>query len=231
MVVACRQADHPVEISLPETRIVGHLRAAEGSRGIVVFANGVGARRFAHRDGQIASVLHRHGLATLMLRLLLPDEESLPEALFNVGLLAERLVRAIDWLGDSEWMNGWPVGLIGAGTGAGAALVAAARRPGRVDAVVSRGGRPDLAVDWLDEVEAPTLLIVGGADLHVAQLNKSALHGLTGCECALAVVPGATHLFPEPGAIEEVARLARDWFVRHLNGGEAGDHGVGIQEG
>ncbi|MFM7114702.1 MAG: dienelactone hydrolase family protein, partial [Planctomycetota bacterium] len=121
-----------------------------------------------------------------------------------------------------------PVGLFGASTGAGAALMAAA---GRVDAVVSRGGRPDLAVDWLDEVEAPTLLIVGGADLHVAQLNKSALHGLTGCECALAVVPGATHLFPEPGAIEEVARLARDWFVRHLNGGEAGDHGVGIQEG
>lgn len=190
MVVAIHPADHPVEIHLPETRITGHLRAEQDSRGIVIFANGVGAGRFARRDEQIAGLLHRHGLATLILDLVSAEEEDDPERIFDIEMLAARLARAIDWLGESEWMSRWPVGLIGAGTGAGAALVAAARRPAQVDAVVCRGGRPDLAAGWLDQVEAATLLIVGGADAHVAGLNQKALDRLSGCERELVVIPG-----------------------------------------
>lgn len=229
MIVAIHPADHPVEIHLPDTRIIGHLRADRDSKGIVIFANGVGAGRFVSRDRQIADLLHRHGLATLVLELVSPGEENDPEMIFDIDMLAERLARAIDWLAESEWMSRWPVGLIGAGTGAGAALVAAALRPGQVDAVVCRGGRPDLASSWLDQVEAATLLIVGGADGHVVGLNKSALERLSGCHRELVVIPGASHLFPEPGAIDTVARLARDWFVRHLNGGGSGDEDRGSQ--
>ncbi len=227
MIAAIHPADHPVEIHLPDARVIGHLQADSDSRGIVIFANGVGAGRFIRRDEQIACLLHRHGLATLVLKLVSPEEEGQPEVIFDIGMLAERLARAIDWIAESEWMSRWPVGLIGAGTGAGAALVAAALRPGQVDAVVCRGGRPDLALAWLDQVEAATLLIVGGADAHVAGLNQMAMERLSGCTRELVVIPGASHLFPEPGAIDAVARLAKDWFVRHLNGGGSGNEQCG----
>jgi dienelactone hydrolase len=169
----------------------------------------------------VAGVLRAAGLATLLMDLLTPEEEAedryTGHLRFDIGLLAERLVAATDWLAQQPQTAGWPVGYFGASTGAGAALVAAAQRPDTVGAVVSRGGRPDLAGAALARVQAPTLLIVGGRDEPVIALNRQALGMLGTAEKKLAIVPGATHLFEEPGALEEVARLARGWFTRHLN--------------
>jgi putative phosphoribosyl transferase len=185
----------------------------------VVFAHGSGSSRHSPRNRFVASVLTDAGFATLLLDLLTAEEGEDRDNVFDIALLADRLSRAAEWVTCEPEMAGLPVGFFGASTGSAAALVAAASHPGRASAVVSRGGRPDLARDELPSVKAPTLLIVGGDDEPVLTWNRDALKRLT-CPKELAVVPGATHLFEEPGALEQVAELARDWFARHLTAGK-----------
>jgi putative phosphoribosyl transferase len=185
----------------------------------VVFAHGSGSSRHSPRNQFVAEELQRGGLATLLIDLLTPQEEEVDQRSgqhrFDIELLAERLGGITAWLGGQPRTSKLPIGLFGASTGGGAALVAAARGREAVAAVVSRGGRPDLAGDALPLVRAPTLLIVGGADPAVLGLNREAYEQLT-CEKQLEVVPGASHLFEEPGALERVADLARVWFIEHL---------------
>jgi putative phosphoribosyl transferase len=197
----------------------GELVMPDGATGLVLFAHGSGSSRHSPRNRFVAEVLQDAALATLLIDLLSVEEEKAEAETghlrFDIGLLADRLVGAIDWLEREPATAILPIGLFGASTGGGAALVAAARRPERVSAVVSRGGRPDLAGGSLSMVKAPTLLIVGSLDTGVIELNSVALRHLR-CEKDLHLVPGATHLFEEPGALEDVARLARDWFLRYL---------------
>jgi putative phosphoribosyl transferase len=187
--------------------------------GLVVFAHGSGSSRFSPRNRAVADFLNRARLATLLFDLLTAEESEVDQYTrqfrFDIGLLTERLVGAVDWLGHYEPGRGLPIGMFGASTGAAAALRAAAARPAAVAAVVSRGGRPDLAEERLPEVRAPTLLIVGGADPAVIELNQQAAARLT-AEHRLEIVPGATHLFEEPGTLERVQELARDWFLKYL---------------
>lgn len=208
-----------VRIGVGRARLEGELGLPEGATGLVLFAHGSGSSRFSPRNRQVAEHLKAAGLGTLLADLLTRDEEAVDRdtaALrFDVGLLSERLIGAIDWLQSNEATAGLALNLFGASTGAAAALVAAARRPVAVRTVVSRGGRPDLAADRLGEVMAPTLLIAGGEDTEVIALNRRAL-AMLGGEKELIVIPGASHLFEEPGALDTVAKLACDWFVRHL---------------
>jgi putative phosphoribosyl transferase len=187
---------------------------------VVLFAHGSGSSRTSPRNRFVASQLHRGQLGTLLLDLLTADEERVDddtrEHRFDIDLLAGRLVSAIDWLGTQTGTRGLPVGLFGASTGAAAALVAAAERPGQAKAVVSRGGRVDLAGPALAAVQPPTLMIVGGKDDFIVQVNERALTRLRSQDKRIEVVPGATHLFEEPGALDKVAELARAWFERHL---------------
>ena len=203
--------------------LAGDLTLPPGAEAVVVFAHGSGSSRQSPRNRAVARALANAGLATLLMDLLTADEEASDRATgalrFDVALLAERLVAAIDWLSEQPKTASHRVGLFGASTGAGAALVAASARPGRVGAIVSRGGRPDLAGEALERVEAPTLLTVGGRDEPVIGLNRGALEAL-GQRARLEIVDGATHLFEEPGALEEVARLAGDWFLTHLPQGQ-----------
>jgi putative phosphoribosyl transferase len=191
----------------------------EQARGVVVFAHGSGSSRHSPRNRYVAGELHAAGLGTVLADLLTEREEQLDartgELRFDISLLAVRVIALADWADEHEEVAGLPVGLFGASTGAAAALVAAAIRPGTVRAVVSRGGRPDLAGDYLPSVRQPTLLIVGGRDEVVIELNRAAQQKLAG-ETRLEIVPGATHLFAEPDALEQVATLAADWFTRHL---------------
>ncbi len=201
-------------------RLEGDLTVPAAARGAVCFAHGSGSGRYSPRNRFVAAALNEAGSATLLLDLLTEDEEAAEQAggmlRFDAGLLAERLGAAVDRLRRDERTGGLPLGLFGASTGAGAALLLAAERQDDVAAVVSRGGRPDLAGAALDSVRAPTLLIVGGRDRHVLDLNRAALERLPGV-AELVVVPGATHLFEEPGALEEVARLAAAWCGRWLD--------------
>jgi dienelactone hydrolase len=198
----------------------GDLAVPTAAQGIILFAHGSGSGRHSPRNRFVARALQEAGLATLLIDLLTAEEEDLDRTTghlrFDIGLLAGRLLGATDWLGDRPETRSLPLGYFGASTGAGAALVAAAERPDRVGAVVSRGGRPDLAGPALPRVRAPTLLLVGGEDVPVIGLNRQALQQLGARDKQLTVVPGATHLFEEPGTLEEVARLAADWFTRHL---------------
>lgn len=191
----------------------------EPAHGLVLFAHGSGSSRHSPRNRYVAGELQDAGLATVLADLLTPEEEQFDARTgalrFDIGLLAERVAALTDWLVGQEQLADLGVGLFGASTGAAAALAAAAARPASVEAIVSRGGRPDLAGGLLRLVRQPTLLIVGERDTTVLDLNRRALEELDG-EAALEIVPGASHLFEEPGALEEVARLARDWFVRHL---------------
>jgi putative phosphoribosyl transferase len=196
----------------------GQLDLVPQPAGVVAFAHGSGSGRTSPRNQLVAGVLHGHRLSTLLFDLLTPDEAEDRTRVFDIDLLAARLGDALDWLQGRADLARLPVGLFGASTGAAAALQAAARQPGRVAAVVSRGGRPDLAVEYLAEVQAPTLLIVGGADTEVLRLHRQAMP-LLRCNKRLEVVPGATHLFPEPGALDAVAHLAGAWFATHLHGG------------
>jgi len=209
--------ERTVEIPSDGRWVRGILTTPSRPSGVVAFAHGSGSGRFSPRNQFVAQALQEAGLATLLIDLLEEDESEDRRKVFDIELLADRLRAAGRWLGDDGETSGLPLGYFGASTGAGAALVAAARDPERVGAVVSRGGRPDLAWDDLPDVEAPTLLIVGGRDDGVIELNQKALSALR-CEKKLEIVPGATHLFPEPGALEKVARLASDWFVRTLGG-------------
>lgn len=204
-----------VEIPSGSRRLSGFLVVPPHATGVIAFAHGSGSGRLSPRNQFVARTLQDAGLATLLLDLLEPEESDDREKVFDIGLLADRLQSAANWLRQDSDTKTLPLGYFGASTGAGAALVAAAQEPNGVRAVVSRGGRPDLAGDFLPQVKAPTLLIVGGEDDVVIDLNEQALE-LLGCPKEMVIVPGATHLFEEPGTLEEVARLARAWFLRHL---------------
>jgi putative phosphoribosyl transferase len=212
-----------VEIQIPagDARLVADLEVPGQGSGIVVFAHGSGSSRTSPRNRMVAEALRARGLATLLMDLLTPEEEEEDRRTaglrFDIPLLAERLVTAVDHVAADPRTDGLGIGCFGASTGAAGALVGAARRSDQVLAVVSRGGRPDLAGEDLPMVRAPTLLIVGGADPQVIELNRQAMGRLPGT-VVLEVVPGATHLFEEAGALEEVARLAGDWFARYLGG-------------
>ena len=211
--------ERPTRVPAGPVVLEGNLGVPEGARGIVLFAHGSGSGRHSPRNRYVAGTLREAGLATLLIDLLTPDEEAVDlrtrHLRFDIGLLAGRLVGVTDWLVRSPETQDLRIGYFGASTGAGAALVAAAERPDAVGAVVSRGGRPDLAEDALPLVRAPTLLIVGGADAPVIGMNREALEQLR-AQKRLEILPGATHLFEEPGALEEVARLAAVWFACHL---------------
>jgi dienelactone hydrolase len=205
----------PVEDVVLEADVV----IPDRPRGVVLFAHGSGSGRHSPRNRHVASGLSDAGLATVLADLLTPAEEQRDawtgELRFDIGLLAARVVALTDWLTMYSRTEELGIGYFGASTGAAAALVAAAERPGAAQAVVSRGGRPDLAGEYLHRVYQPTLLIVGGNDVGVIELNREALRQLPG-EARLEIVPGATHLFEETGALEQVTELARDWFLLHL---------------
>lgn len=203
------------EIFIPPSGLPGTLTIPDMAHGLVLFAHGSGSSRFSPRNRQVAEALNRRRMATLLFDLLMPGEEGDRRNVFNIDLLARRLLDAVEWAMARPDLGGWPIGLFGASTGAAAALVAAAEFGDRVSAVVSRGGRPDLAGIALRRVKAPTLLIVGGADDGVIELNSEAFAQL-GCVKRLEIVPGATHLFPEPGALETVIELAGGWFERQF---------------
>jgi putative phosphoribosyl transferase len=213
-----------VEIEAGPVALTGDLTTPPRPAGVVVFAHGSGSGRGSPRNRAVAGELQNAGLATLLIDLLTVNEEIEDRETgrwrFDVVLLGERVVAAIDWLASSDALGRLPVGCFGASTGAAAALLAAAERPDRVAAVVSRGGRPDLAGDTLSRVIAPTLLIVGGDDEQVIELNRQAAVRLPD-EPRLEIVPGAGHLFEEPGALERVAELTRDWLTHHLPAREA----------
>jgi putative phosphoribosyl transferase len=214
-----RDLERPVRIRTADAMLDGDLCTPQVPVAVVLFAHGSGSSRLSPRNRYVAELLNQRGLATLLMDLLTPAEEQRDalsgELRFDIGFLAERLVAATDWIAAQPDLTELPLGYFGASTGAAAALLAAARRSERVGAVVSRGGRPDLAGDALPDVRASTLLIVGERDPQVLDLNHGALEAMT-CQRELLIVPGATHLFEEPGALDEVARLAGDWFLRRL---------------
>jgi putative phosphoribosyl transferase len=213
--------EREVRVSAGPVALEGFLGIPDGALGVVLFAHGSGSGRHSPRNRYVARALREAGLSTLLVDLLTLEEEEVDLSTrrfrFDIGLLAERLVGATDWLAQEANTRDLRVGYFGASTGAGAALVAAAERPG-VGAIVSRGGRPDLAGEALARVAAPTLLIVGGEDEPVIGMNREAFARMQ-AEKEMKIVPGATHLFEEPGALEEVARLAAEWFARHLGQG------------
>jgi pimeloyl-ACP methyl ester carboxylesterase len=210
----------PVQIPVGYGTVVdGDLGRPERAAGLIVFAHGSGSSRFSQRNRAVAHVLHEHGFATLLLDLLTRDEERIDaltrEFRFDIDLLAHRVIAAIDWSRHDDRVRTLPVGCFGASTGAAAALVAAAERPDIVRTVVSRGGRPDLAGDALRRVKAPTLLMVGGNDEPVIQMNREARAAMTGL-VELVIIPGASHLFEEPGTMEQVTLATIDWCRMHL---------------
>ena len=208
-------------VSIPALGVTldADLIVPEGAPGVVLFAHGSGSSRHSPRNRMVANRLHDAAFATVLADLLTADEERYDMRTatlrFDIGLLFSRMVNIIDWTKDNDTTSQLPIGLFGASTGAAAALVAAAERPDDVRAVVSRGGRPDLAGEALRRVRAPTLLIVGGADKQVLELNQRAA-GLLSVPCRIHIVPGATHLFEEAGALEDVASQAAEWFAAHL---------------
>jgi putative phosphoribosyl transferase len=216
---AITDSGQTVQVSAGRATLEGTLVLPAGARAVVLFAHGSGSSRHSPRNRFVAEVLQEGGLGTLLVDLLTAEEEEADSRTrllrFDIELLARRLTAAVDWLAEQPETSELRVGLFGASTGGGAALVAAADRPARVGAVVSRGGRPDLAGAALRRVQAPTLLIVGEWDEPVIELNAQARERMS-AEVELEIVPRATHLFEEPGALDDVARLARAWFARHL---------------
>ena len=216
-----------VTVDVRAAALEADLTVPEAAQGIVLFAHGSGSSRFSPRNRQVASVLERAGMATFLLDLLTAEEEEADRETghlrFNIPFLADRLVEATDWAVGFPQTSGLTVGYFGASTGAAAALVAAAKKPELVRGVVSRGGRPDLAGEALVRVSTPTLLIVGGEDRAVLALNQQALKLIRSPEKRLEIVPGASHLFEEPGTLERVAELARDWFLKYLQKAQAGE--------
>ncbi len=208
-----------VKISAGKDFLNGNLSIPNKAKKIVMFAHGSGSSRFSPRNTFVAKLMNKRGFATLLMDLLTEDEEAIDEVTaefrFNIDLLAKRLIDTTKWLGTSADFKKLSIGYFGASTGAAAALIAAAQMPEEIKAVVSRGGRPDLASEYLPKVKAPTLLIVGGDDVEVLEMNKDALRQIH-TEKKLQIVPGATHLFEEPGKLQEAAELAIDWFEKHL---------------
>lgn len=208
-----------VRITLPGAELGGFLTLPEKARGLVLFAHGSGSSRHSPRNRYVAEILQSAGLGTLLMDLLTRDEDAVDQFTrqfrFDIGLLADRLTSAIEWLEQQPETHELSIGLFGASTGAAAALQAAAARPDRVQAVVSRGGRPDLAGEALERVRAPTLLIVGADDTPVIPLNEAARRRMK-APVEMKLVPGASHLFEEPGTLAEASGLARDWFENHL---------------
>lgn len=207
---------HHVSIAQGSVVLEGLLGLPVGSPGAVIFAHGSGSGRFSPRNNFVARHLQQQGLATLLLDLLTEEEASDRRKVFDIDLLADRLLLAKTWLESDRRTSHLRIGYFGASTGAGAALQAAAREPSNIRAIVSRGGRPDLAEPYLSRVTAPTLLIVGGHDFPVIEMNRAAYELLI-CEKKLVIIPGATHLFEEPGTLEQVAEQAGSWFFRHLH--------------
>src|SRR5262249_48507082 len=216
-----RVGEQLIQVKAGPVTLEGNLGVPKGARGVVLFAHGSGSGRHSPRNRYVAQQLREAGLATLLVDLLTEEEEAVDQYTahlrFDIELLANRLIGATDWLAENAATAGLSVGYFGGRTGGGAALVAAARRPDRLGAVVSRGGRPDLAGSALPAVRAPTLLIVGGDDEPVIGLNEEALDQLGAPVKKLVIIPGASHLFEEPGKLEEVARLAAEWFTRYLD--------------
>ena len=212
-----------VEIDLADIVLHGDLTLPAGAAGLVVFAHGSGSSRRSPRNRFVAGVINRAGLGTLLMDLLTEEEEQVDEITrelrFDIDLLGQRVAQVVQWAGDREELAELPIGLFGSSTGAAAALVAAASMPEEVHAIVSRGGRPDLAGDSLPDVKCPTLLIVGGLDNAVVGMNEQARSRMA-CPTQLVIIPGATHLFEEPGTLEQAAQLAAEWFARHLAGVE-----------
>jgi len=208
-----------VSIPVGQDSIQGDLTLPAHAQGVVIFAHGSGSSRHSPRNKYVAEMLNRGALATLLIDLLTREEEVVDirtaEYRFNINLLADRLIAATDWTARVPTLSGLALGYFGASTGAAAALVGTAKRPHRISAVVSRGGRPDLAAEWLEKVEAPTLLIVGEFDSDVISLNRIAAEAIHAPN-EIRIVPGATHLFEEEGAMEQVASLAQEWFRKHL---------------
>ena len=221
-----------VEFAVESATLHADFRVPPHAQGLVIFAHGSGSSRFSSRNRQVAQSLHVRGFATLLLDLLTPEEESVDlytkEYRFDIPRLAKRVGGAAAWAQTHPEVCDLPIGCFGASTGTAAALIAAADHPDRISAVVSRGGRPDLAAEALARVKTPTLLIAGSADHDVIALNRKAMRWMT-CEVQLRIVHGATHLFEEPGALEEVERLAGDWFEAHLGVKAAGDRVRSIQ--
>ncbi len=217
-----RPDPQPVQIADGPAVVAGDLTVPGGAKGLVIFAHGSGSSRHSGRNKSVAAALNDAGLATLLMDLLTRDEEAVDlrtrEHRFDIPLLGRRLVAAVDWAGTDDRCRDLAVGCFGASTGAAAALIAAAERPEVVRAVVSRGGRPDLAGGALAAVRCPTLLIVGGEDRVVLDLNRQAAAHLR-APVVVEVVPGAGHLFEEPGALDQVAMLTAAWFTRHLDSG------------
>ena len=208
-----------VQIADGNVQLEADLRLSSTPAGLIVFAHGSGSSRHSTRNREVAEALTAAGFTTLLLDLLTAHEESIDQFThqfrFDIPRLGRRVVAGVDWAADQHDLNHLRIGCFGASTGAAAALIAAAERPQFVRAVVSRGGRPDLAADALSRVVAPTLLIVGGADEPVIELNENARQRMS-ATVRLEIIPGATHLFEEPGALDQVSRLARDWFAQHL---------------
>src|SRR5262245_1504630 len=211
--------EESVVISVGQARLGSDLHVPADAVCLVVFAHGSGSSRFSPRNRAVADYLNRHGIATLLLDLLTPDEEKIDartrEFRFDILRLAERVGAASDWVHHHKNLQSVPIGCFGASTGAAAALIAAAEHPDIIRAVVSRGGRPDLAGGALPRVQAPTLRLVGSEDEIVIELNQEAMQQMT-CEARLEIIPGATHLFEEPGTLERVMQLATEWFLTHL---------------
>ncbi len=216
------EPENIVTIQADGAELEGNLLIPDGAEGIVVFAHGSGSSRHSPRNKKVAGDLRERGLATLLFDLLTAEEDKVDrrtrEYRFDIPLLADRLVGATNWLLEQPQAQNLKIGYFGSSTGSAAALIGATRKPDEVDAVVSRGGRVDMAGEALDEVRAPTLMIVGGRDPQVMRLNEEAKPYFN-CTVELEVVEGATHLFEEPGALDEVARLAGDWFRHHLTSG------------
>jgi putative phosphoribosyl transferase len=204
-----------VTIKLADISLEGSLGLPQEAKGVVLFSHGSGSSRHSPRNNFVANLLRQSGIGTLLFDLLTEEEDIEYRTRFNIPLLTERLIGATHWLIKQQKTKHFSIGYFGASTGAAAALEAAAKLPAEVSAVVSRGGRPDLAMDYLPSVEAPSLLIVGGLDDQVIDLNRSAYNQLI-CKKELVIVPGATHLFEEPGTLEQVAELATQWFNRYL---------------
>jgi putative phosphoribosyl transferase len=212
-------AARTVSIPVGDVAVNGDLRVPDPANGLIIFAHGSGSSRFSSRNRRVAEFLNREGFATLLLDLLTPDEEAVDvrsmEFRFDIRRLGPRVSAAADWAATQPDLGPLAVGCFGASTGAAAALVAAAERPDNIRAVVSRGGRPDLAADSLPLVAAPTLLVVGGNDVAVIGMNRDAMRQMR-ARVELQIIPGATHLFEEPGTLEQVEHLAADWFTRYL---------------